>query len=136
MSKFSKKFLKKSPFKSLVGAGIRHLASGYYGYKMLPMVAGIAGRTLVDEETAPVGKAVLGGIGAVAVGKGIQALKTPGASLLSAATSPIGTVALLHGGYKLGKHLNKKRKERKARKELEKKQEQEQDNNNNNEFQK
>jgi hypothetical protein len=124
MSKFSKKFLKKSPFKSMVG----RLASGALAYKMLPTVGALYMDALKDGN--PYSTAVLGGMGAVAVGKGIQALKTPGRTLLSAAKSPIGTVALAHGAYKLGKHLNKKRKERKARKEFEKEQQQQKSNNN------
>ena len=123
MSKFSKKFLKKSPFKSMVG----RLASGALAYKMLPTVGALYMDALKDGN--PYSTAVLGGMGAVAVGKGIQALKTPGRTLLSAAKSPIGTVALAHGAYKLGKHLNKKRKERKARKEFEKEQQQKGNNN-------
>ena len=107
---FKKKFLKKSPFKSVVGAGLSHLSKCAFGYAALPMVASLYGQTLMDPGGSPVGKAVLGGIGAVAVGKGIQALKTPGKSLVRAVSSPIGTVAALHGAYKLGKHLHAKRK--------------------------
>ena len=129
MSKFSKKFLKKSPFKSAVGAGLRHLSKGAFGYTMLPTVAGLYGQALTSPETHPAGKAVLGAMGAVTVGKAIKSLATPGKTLLGAATSPIGTVALAHGAYKLGKHLNKKRKQKKAKKELEKKQEQKNNNN-------
>ena len=123
MSKFSKKFLKKSPFKSIA----QHLITGAIGYKMAPHIANMA----VDSfKSAPVaGKVVLGATGAIAVGKGIQALKTPGKSLLRFAKGPIGTIALAHGAYKLGKHLNQKRKQKKARKELEKEQQQKNKNN-------
>ena len=123
MSKFSKKFLKKSPFKSMVG----RLASGAIAYKTLPSAGRLYMEALTDGN--PYSATILGGIGAVAVGKGIQALKTPGKSLVRAVSSPIGTVAALHGAYKLGKHLNKKRKERKARKEFEKEQQQKSNNN-------
>ena len=123
MSKFSKKFLGKSPFKSIAG----HLIKVAIAYKAAPHVANMA----VDafKPAPPAGKVVLGATGAIAAGRVIKSLATPGKALLGAATSPIGAIALAHGAYKLGKNLNKKRKQKKARKELEK--EQEQKNNNN-----
>jgi len=123
MSKFSKKFLKKSPFKSIAG----HLIGGALGYKLAPHLVNTAVEGFKTGTAAE--KVVLGATGAITAGKAIKSLATPGKALLSAATSPIGTVALAHGAYKLGKHLNKKRKQRKARKELEK--EQNKKNNNN-----